>query len=45
MPSYELSLKLGKEIQDQWLDAYQEVQTTNAFKTVIKQNLLDQEAI
>jgi len=39
LPSFELSLKLGRDIQNSWMDSYQEIQVTNAFKVVIKRNL------
>jgi hypothetical protein len=39
LPSFNLSLKLGRDIQNNWMDSYQEVQITNAFKVVIKHKL------
>jgi hypothetical protein len=41
LPSYELSLKLGRDIQDAWMDSYQEVQITNTFKVVLKRKLAE----
>lgn len=39
LPSYELSYKLSRDIQNAWMDSYQELQVTNTFKVVIKRKL------
>lgn len=39
LPSFELSMKLGRDIQNDWMDSYQEVQITNTFKVFIKHKL------
>ena len=39
LPNFELCLKLGRDIQNAWMDSYQEVQITNTFKLVLKRNL------
>jgi hypothetical protein len=39
LPSFELSLKLGRDILNGWMDSYQEVQITNTFKVVVKRKL------
>ena len=39
LPSFDLSLKLGRDIQNDWMDSYQEVLITNTFKVVIKHKL------
>ena len=41
LPSYGLSLKLGRDIQNAWMDSYQEVQFTNTFKVVLKRKLVE----
>jgi hypothetical protein len=41
LPSYDLSLKLGRDIQNVWMDSYQEVQFTNTFKVVLKRKLVE----
>ena len=41
LPTYDLSLKLGREIQDTWMQSYQEVLITNTFKVVLKRKLLE----
>lgn len=41
LPNYELSLKLGRDIQNTWIDSYQEVQITNTFKVVLKRKLAE----
>ena len=39
LPSFDLSFRLGRDIQNDWMDSYQEVQITNTFKVVIKRKL------
>ena len=39
LPDFELTLRLGREIQDEWMNAYQDVQTSNTFKKVLRLNL------
>jgi hypothetical protein len=39
LPSFERSLRLGRDIQNDWMDSYQEVQITNTFKVTIKRKL------
>ena len=41
LPGYDLSLKLGRDIQNAWMDSYQEVQFTNTFKVVLKRKLVE----
>lgn len=41
LPGYDLSLKLGRDIQNVWMDSYQEVQFTNTFKVVLKRKLVE----
>lgn len=38
---YDLSLKLGRDMQNTWMDSYQEVQITNTFKVVLKRKLVE----
>jgi hypothetical protein len=38
-PDLELTLKLGREIQDEWMNAYQDVQITNTFKKMLRRRL------
>jgi hypothetical protein len=35
----ELTLKLGRDIQDEWMNAYQDVQITNTFKKILRRRL------
>ena len=39
LPSFELCLKLGRDLQNVWMNSYQEVQITNTFKVVLKRTL------
>ncbi|MGD0423746.1 MAG: hypothetical protein ABSA92_09855 [Candidatus Bathyarchaeia archaeon] len=39
LPDFELTLRLGREIQDEWMNAYQDVQISNTFKKVLRLNL------
>ena len=39
LPSFELTLRLGREVQDEWMNAYQDVQISNTFKKVLRLNL------
>ena len=39
LPNFELTLRLGREIQDEWMNAYQDVQISNTFKRVLRLNL------
>jgi hypothetical protein len=39
LPSFDQSFRLGRDIQNDWMDSYQEVQITNTFKVVIKHKL------
>jgi hypothetical protein len=41
LPGYDLSLKLGRDIQNARMDSYQEVQFTNTFKVVLKRKLVE----
>jgi hypothetical protein len=41
LPRHDLSLKLGRDIQNIWMESYQEVLITNTFKVVLKQKLLE----
>jgi len=35
----ELTLKLGRDIQNEWMNAYQDVQITNTFKKILRRRL------
>jgi len=39
LPNFELTLRLGREIQNEWMNAYQDVQITNAFKKILRLKL------
>ena len=39
LPDFELTLRLGRELQNEWMNAYQEVQISNTFKKVLRMNL------
>ena len=41
MPSFDLSLRLGRDIQNDWMNSYQDVQVTNTYKVVIKRKLME----
>jgi hypothetical protein len=41
LPSFEFSLRLGREIQNEWMNSYQEVQITNTFKVMVKKKLFE----
>jgi hypothetical protein len=39
LPDFELTLRLGREIEDEWMNAYQDVQISNTFKKMLRLNL------
>jgi hypothetical protein len=39
LPGFELILRLGRDIQDEWMNAYQDVQISNTFKKILRLNL------
>lgn len=39
LPDFELTLRLGREIQEEWMNSYQDVQITNTFKKLLRRNL------
>jgi hypothetical protein len=39
LPDLELGLKLGREIQNEWMNSYQDVQLTNTFKILLRRKL------
>jgi len=39
LPAPEFSLRLGRDIQNTWMDSYQEVQVTNTFKMLLRRDL------
>jgi hypothetical protein len=39
LPELELTLRLGRDIQDEWMNAYQDVQISNTFKKKLRLNL------
>jgi len=39
LPDFELTLRLGRELQNEWMNAYQEVQISNTFKKILRMNL------
>ncbi|HUO41440.1 MAG TPA: hypothetical protein VMU35_00570 [Methylomirabilota bacterium] len=39
LPDFELTLRLGREIQNEWMNAYQDVQISNTFKKILRMNL------
>jgi len=39
LPDFELTLRLGREIQDEWMNAYQDVQISNTFKKILRLRL------
>jgi hypothetical protein len=39
LPDFELTLRLGREIQNEWMNAYQDVQISNTFKKILRLNL------
>jgi len=39
LPDFELTLRLGREIQNEWMNAYQDVQISNTFKKILRINL------
>ena len=39
LPNLDLSLKLGREVQNEWMNSYQDVQLTNTFKALLRRNL------
>jgi hypothetical protein len=36
LPEFYLTLRLGRDIQDEWMNSYQDVQITNTFKKVLR---------
>jgi hypothetical protein len=39
LPNLDLSLKLGREVQNEWMNSYQDIQLTNTFKVLLRRNL------
>jgi len=39
LPDFELTLRLGREVQNEWMNAYQDVQISNTFKKILRMNL------
>lgn len=39
LPEFQLTLRLGRDIQDEWMNSYQDVQITNTFKKVLRRKL------
>ena len=39
LPDFDLTLRLGREIQSEWMNAYQDVQISNTFKKLLRMNL------
>jgi hypothetical protein len=39
LPNFELTLRLGRDLQNEWMNSYQEVQITNTFKKIPRLNL------
>lgn len=39
LPGYDLSLRLGRDTLNIWMDSYQDVQITNTFKVIVRRNL------
>lgn len=39
LPNFALTLRLGREIQDEWMNAYQDVQISNTFKMRLRLKL------
>jgi hypothetical protein len=39
LPDFELTLRLGKDIQNEWMNSYQDIQITNTFKKLLRRNL------
>lgn len=41
LPNFEFSLRLGREVQNEWMNSYQEVQIMNTFKVMVKKKLFE----
>ena len=39
LPDFDLTLRLGRELLNEWMNAYQDVQITNTFKKILRRNL------
>ncbi len=39
LPDFELTLRLGRDLQNEWMNSYQDVQITNTFKKILRLNL------
>jgi hypothetical protein len=39
LPDFELTLRLGRDLQNEWINSYQDVQITNTFKKILRLNL------
>ena len=39
LPEFQLTLRLGRDLQNEWMNSYQDVQITNTFKKVLRRNL------
>ncbi|MGA2784671.1 MAG: hypothetical protein ABSF09_08250 [Candidatus Bathyarchaeia archaeon] len=39
LPDLDLSLRLGREIQNRWMNSYQDVLITNTFKKILRSEL------
>jgi hypothetical protein len=39
LPELDISLKLGREIQDLWMNSYQDISITNTFKLILRRSL------
>jgi hypothetical protein len=39
LPDLDVSLKLGREIQNIWMNSYQDISITNTFKLIVRRDL------
>jgi len=39
LPNFDLTLRLGREIQNEWMNSYQDVQISNTFKKLLRLKL------